>query len=625
MPKRSNLSFKKIPGLWERESVICRLVAAWTFFAAANLLQEGAFYELSFGQDGSFGKLALLVAVLFGGLTAIKAAWPAYETDSWCLMAGASACAAQWLMRYKGTQDKVLFTLAVIAAMTLFAIYFVRKNEKLWDKWDPDRKTVWAVTAVLGLGCGTVIGVITCLRHMTFGAPNFDFGLFVNMFHNMKETGLPVTGAERDVLMSHFAVHLSPIYYLLLPFYAIFPSPLTLQIGQAAVLASGVVPVMLLCRHFKLSGRVTLLLTAIYACYPALSTGCFYDIHENCFLTPLLLWVFYFYERKKMPWMYLFAFLVLMVKEDAAIYIFLFALYVILGRKDYLHGVILAAASLLYFGLALKILESYSAYYQELYQDGTPNPGIDGPMINRFNNLIFDAADGLVGVVRTALFNPGYLMTQLFTTTENGWNKVAYFIQMFLPLGLIPFCSKKPARWLLIVPVLMNLLTNYKYQYDTGFQYHFGIAAFLVYVTVMNVPDMEKPVRRTMVTVAAVACCCFYLSSVMPTMGSYVQRWEGSKGAYLQMEEILDTIPEDASVATSTYLLSHLADREEIYEIRYHYTKKGGRYVVEPDVDYIVFDGRYAIDQQLLADMKAAGYEITQEYQGLVTVLERGE
>ena len=39
-------------------------------------------------------------------------------------------------------------------------------------------------------------------------------------------TGLPDVSCERDVLMSHFAVHISPIYYLLLPFYALFPSPL---------------------------------------------------------------------------------------------------------------------------------------------------------------------------------------------------------------------------------------------------------------------------------------------------------------------------------------------------------------------------------------------------------------
>ena len=114
----------------------------------------------------------------------------------------------------------------------------------------------------------------------------------------MKKTGLPLVTCERDVLLSHFAVHISPIYYLLLPFYALFPSPLTLQIGQAVIVASGVIPTLLLCKHYCLSGKSTCALVLIYVLHPALSGGCFFDIHENCFLTPLLLWMFYFFERK---------------------------------------------------------------------------------------------------------------------------------------------------------------------------------------------------------------------------------------------------------------------------------------------------------------------------------------
>ena len=149
------------------------------------------------------------------------------------------------------------------------------------------------------------------------------------------------------MFLSHFAVHISPIYYLLLPFYCIFPSPHTLQIGQAVIVASGVIPVWLLARHFKLSGRMQILVTCIYSLYPAATVGCFYDLHENCFLLPLLLWTFYFFEREKYLPMYLFAFGVLLVKEDAAMYLIMFALLVIISKKKYLHGFILAAGAVL--------------------------------------------------------------------------------------------------------------------------------------------------------------------------------------------------------------------------------------------------------------------------------------
>jgi len=85
-------------------------------------------------------------------------------------------------------------------------------------------------------------------RYLTFSCPTYDMGLFSQMFYNMKETGLPLTTLERDALLSHFKVHLSPIYYLMLPFYCIFPHPLTLQVLQAAVMASALIPLRLICK-----------------------------------------------------------------------------------------------------------------------------------------------------------------------------------------------------------------------------------------------------------------------------------------------------------------------------------------------------------------------------------------
>lgn len=606
---------------WER--IICRLLAAWSSFVANNLINtKGDFSNLAFAQDTSITTVLLSTVFFFLLYSCVNILIITYihkelESDSWFLMIAATLCVALWPNLYQGNwNNEFLFMMAVIVVYSLFVVYFIHRNDFLWHIWKPGKKTVWLTAIVCGIVCGGVIAAITCYRYLTFSSPNFDFGLFVNMFHNMKETGLPLSTSERDVLLSHFAVHISPIYYVLLPFYIIFPSPLTLQIGQAVVIASGVIPVVLLCKHFKLSGKMTMLMTLIYALYPALSTGSFFDIHENCFLTPLLLWLFYFFEREKYLFMYLFALLTLMVKEDAAIYVILFAIFVLLSRKKFLHGSILLLGALTYFGIAMNILEVTSTKYAEIYANASPNPYISGPMVNRFNNMIYDAADGLVGVIKTALVNPGFLLTQLFTTSASGWEKFVYFFQMFLPLGFIPFCSKKVSRWLLIAPVLINMLTNYQYQYDIGFQYHFGIIAFLVYVAIMNVPDLNTPNRRNLVSIGAAACCCMYLVSVLSILHTYHNQWENGKDTYRQMEAIFDTIPDDASVCCDTFLLPHLADREEIYELYYHGN--------EGDVDYVIFDARNSIDKKQLNSYLSQGYVIKEEHEGLLLILVKG-
>ena len=589
--------------LWE---ILCfdraavRLIASWCSLAATLLLFNWQdFSVLEYAQGVSLLTVLLVTLLFFAVYTLIAAALGKdLHSDSWFLFASATVCVFRWLLGYDGT-NAPLFWLAIVAAYSLFTVACVRINANLFSKWQPNDKTVTALAILFGIASCAVIAVITCLRYKTFSSPNYDFGLFCNMFYNMRESGLPLVTSERDQLLSHFAVHISPIYYLLLPFYYIFPSPMTLQIGQAVALSLGVIPVVLLARHHKLSGKTTLLVSALFAAYPALTTGCFYDIHENCFLPLFLLLTFLFYEKKKYPLMYLSALCVLAVKEDAAVYLLLFALFVLLSERNYLHGGLLAALSVGYFGVCAYVLQKYGL----------------GMMVNRFDNLIYNTEDGLLGAVKTALVNPGFLLTQLFTTGKGSWEKLVYFLQMLLPLGFLPFCTKKPSRWLLVAPILINLLTYYQYQYDIGFQYHFGITAFLVYAMIKNLPELSLPSRQTLLSIAAAACCCIYVFSVIPKLNTYTRRWESGKATYRYMENILDTIPEDASINVSTFLLAHVADRDVVYEVGYHDNK--------PDVDYVILDLRYSSYQKALDAYLAHGYTLYAEYEGLILILQK--
>ena len=625
------------------EKNICRLIAAWSLYALALLLTvDGNFFDLSFARNSSIWVMILAVGALFCFLTIIAAVLSDYETDSWFLLLGATGCVIRWLLSYENTiiaevetengimkmnSDETLFLLAVILAYVLFLFYFLQKNDLLIDRLKLRSDIAICIIAVLGLSCAAVIGITTCLRYISFRTPNFDFGLFVNMFHNMKETGLPLVSSERDVLLSHFVVHISPICYTLLPIYAIFPSPLTLQISQAILVASGMIPAILLARHFKLSNLMQVAVAVIYATFPATSIGCFYDFHENCFLLPLLLWIFYFFEKEKHLWMYVFAILTLAVKEDAAIYILLFALFIIVSRKKHLHGTVLALGSIIYFYVALAILEGSAAYWAEYYAGDTPNPSIAGPMINRFNNLIFDKEDGLKGAILTALKNPGYLLTQFFSTDNanldtsffaerSPWAKVVYILQMLLPVGMIPFVTKKQSRWLLLSPILLNVLTTYKYQYSINFQYHFGITAFVIYAMLLNLPDLQPIPRRRLLALGVAASCCMYIFMVLPKYNGYVESWKENKERYQSIEAMLDDLPEDASLCVPSSYLAHVADRHEVYEHSYHVLKGNADQIKERDVDYVVI--RTDKDDVYRAAFEKKGYTVWAEYSGHV-------
>lgn len=448
-----------------------------------------------------------------------------------------------------------------------------------------------AVFALFFFGCVTLLSVF---RYLTYTAPNFDFGIFCNMYHNMRESFRPLVSCERDKILSHFAVHFSPALYVFLPFYFIFPSPVTVAVCQTAAIYSGIIPFLLIMKHRKLSPKIMCLLSVMYLANAAFSAGCLFDFHENCLLVPFLMWMFYFYEKKKIPLMFLFAVLTLMVKEDAFVYVCVFAVYIFIADKKYRLGSGLIVLACAYFLGACWYINNYGM----------------GIMSDRFSSMI-NGDEGLLGMVKTVLFNPAYSVRQILLTSDSDSEKLFYVVQIFAPLAFIPFFTKKKVRLLLVLPVLLNLFTSYQYQYNISFQYSFGITTLLMYLSVMNVQDMKPKMKNILsVTAAGLATMMFFML-IVPNTVNDMKSYSKNKEMYTEMNEVLDSIPDDASVGASTFLIPHMWDREVIYE---------AYYTTHDDFEYLVLDVRdvYEADSmRLAAEFEERGYEpydLTSDY-----------
>ena len=113
-------------------------------------------------------------------------------------------------------------------------------------------------------------------------------------------------------------------------------------------------------------------------------------------------------------------------------------------------------------------------------------------------------------------------------------------------------------------------MSDYVYQHDIYFQYTFGSAAFLIYLTVINAADIKTDFLRIGALVAAVCIgiCCF-----VPTVGQKLVKYPGYcekfSVLYGNIQETLDLVPPDASVATTTFYMPYLSQRDTIYDIYY--------------------------------------------------------
>lgn len=413
------------------------------------------------------------------------------------------------------------------------------------------------ITAGLGALFFLFVCAWTVGRVYSFRTPTYDFGIFSQMFYSMKETGLPVTTLERDGPLSHFLVHMSPVYYLLLPFYCLFPTPATLQVLQAAVMTSALIPLWKIGKLHGLTGAQRMLLCALLLLYPAFSGGSSYDIHENCFLTPLVLWLFWAIDRKSTPLTALFAFLTLTVKEDAAVYVAVIGLWLTVraflrreGRRELLTGTALLAASLAWFFLVTSFLASSG----------------DGVMTYRYENLLYGGSSSLLTVVTAVILNP---MKALFECVDG--EKLWFIAMTLLPLLGLPLLTRRYERYLLLIPYfLVNLLSDYAYQHSIFFQYTFGSLAFLLYLSAVNLADLQVPWRKTAAPAlaGAVSAGCFG-AVVVPKAISYPALCIRNSDTYDGIRELLSQIPRDASVSATTFYTTFLSQRETLYDVHY--------------------------------------------------------
>ncbi len=475
------------------------------------------------------------------------------------LMLGLFASLAGFSLSASSTYPFSVACIIILAILFVFALRGYNTNGKPEPDGKANSRIYLYLTSALTVGFFIFASAWTVGRYMSFMTPTYDFGIFAQMFHNMKESGLPITTVERDGALSHFAVHMSPIYYLMLPFYCLFPSPITLQVLQAAIIASAVIPLWKLGRHHGLSGLERALICAMLLLYPAFMGGIGYDLHENCFLTPLILWLLYGIDRGNIAITAISAVLTLTVKEDAAVYVAVVALWLILkslARKDERNtknlttGAALLAASLAYF----------FAVTGYLAESG------DGVMTYRYGNFMYGESDSLITVIFAVIMCP---MKAVFECVDP--DKLKFIALTLVPLLALPLITRRYERYILLIPyLLVNLMSDYQYQHDIFFQYCFGSTAFLLYLTLVNLSDLKLGDKRTVALLSAVAISAGCFGAVVYPKGiKYPQYARDSYEFYESVRDTLDLIPDGASVAATTFYTAYLSDRDTLYDIKY--------------------------------------------------------
>ena len=479
----------------------------------------------------------------------------------------------------------------------------------------PFESIPWWLAGVIVLGATVAvtlfIAIGTVRKHQIFGTACHDFGLFVQMFHYLAKGVHAYTTCERDTLLSHFNIHSSYIYYLLVPFYKLIPKAGTLLVSQAILAMGGIVPTFLIAKRHKLKGAALIFLCFAYTFSLCLVSPCFYDFHENAFLPTLLMWLFWAIDRRSTVFTWIFTVLVCIVKEDAPLYtacIGLFIFFEMRKRKEdssfRWQGLIMTALSGIYLLFITRWLTAHG--------DGSTMTA------TRFGNLMIDPSGGLLEVVKNVILDPAYFISLLVHEET-----LPCFLQVMLPLLFLPFATKKIHRYWRMIPfIVMNLCIGAGYGYAASIDYHyvFGPFCLLLYSVILNLDDMGEEKKHDLAVLLGSAALIFFIGMPLSKWDSAIYYKNGKEG-FEQVEAVLDRIPKDATVAAGAFFVSHCADRDYVYLFDFGDTVREENRLIDPDrYDYIVYGPTGELGEFTTPILESLGWTKVDGYESRVVV-----
>ena len=470
-----------------------------------------------------------------------------------------------------------IFKLAVILMIFAGLSYLLLRNKKGLEHQlnQPARlKLIRLVTfLIISLVVVTVsIWLVSKEGSLSFGS--FDKGIFSQMYANMAKGLGPVTTLERDRWLSHFSVHISPIYYLLLPIYKLWPSPATLEWLQVLVTFSALIPFKRIVNKLSLPPLAQVLLPLLLLFAPFLTSGHSYGFHENCFLPPVLFWLMALLLEGRPGWAFVATIVCLLIKEDAMLYVLAIGLYFAWeeGQKGRWTKV-----KWLFLGQILFPLIYFTACLYYLAHYG------DGPMVSRFSNYMLAGENGLFAVIKNILLNPAYTLASLFSQ-----EKLTYLLLILLSQAFLPIIQRDWHSYFLWLPLIgINLLSDYPYQVDPGFQYHYGSTSLLLFLSVRSLAQMYQRSKSakawTLTLVALFASLALWFQGSQGLRDHYAA-YQDNRANHQVVIEDLKRVDTDKKILAYSHYTTHLSQASYLYDIFYHQQGE-----VDEEIDLLVF------------------------------------
>jgi uncharacterized membrane protein len=437
-------------------------------------------------------------------------------------------------------EDLVVATAVVVGVRALIAPFAL-----------PSVVAARAVAVALGVYVA-LMGFVVITRHFALRTHAFDLGQYLQIIWNISRGHGPASTIVPTYVipdrMHAWGDHFSPIFYALAPLQWIAPGAVSVLLAQTVALAAGALALFAFARG-RIGEGPAAAFALLYLVNPSLHGINVRDIHPAAFAIPLIVTAAWAFDARRYAWCALALVATLACREDAAVAVVGFAVWLAVARKRWLVGSVLAIVAVGI--LAIDIAWLMPRFLGVRHYDH----------LNRYRHL----GDSLGQVLLSIAVRPWRWIGIVITPA-----KLVYLVAMLAPLGFLPLLGGRALA--AVVPGLaMNLLSvdpkliNYQSQYQAFVLPFLALAAVDGYARLTAwLGERRVFGRHRAVSALGVA---FVLSVILTSrivndLG--VNFWRlgpDQRSAYTLMARI----PPEASVAAYERLVPHLATRPNVW------------------------------------------------------------
>lgn len=404
-----------------------------------------------------------------------------------------------------------------------------------------------------------------------------DFAIFSQVFFNTAQ-GNWLDGTVN--LNKYLADHFTPIIFLLLPFYKLWPRPENLLFLQSLFLALAAWPLYKISFRLSQDKIIALLVSGMWLCSPYVQTANLFEFHLLSFAPFFIFWTFYFYQQNNYKFFLLFFLLALLIREDISFIMIAFAALSYWDKRTTKWKATSLFLPIISFLLSVKIVDYYA---------------IDGGY-KFFIYYGWLGGHDMLSIILSWLKHPLELLAHILSPKN-----FASAIVILLPMLFLPFLR---ARYLIfaLIPLLQFILTSSGLNfmsYSSHYVLFFMPALFLTLIYALDkIKNKSKFVfseilyKNYSLGKILLFITIIYFSIFLSPAKEILFR-ENKNLSIKNNQHFLTKISENSKVVASLNLLPQLSNRKIIYPLSYAYFGSGQFAFADfdlPQVDYILVD-----------------------------------